>query len=331
VKRRKRRGVVVVLAAVLMVVMLGMIAFAVDVGMITVSRTELQTAADAAALASAAKLPMGESYAMDEANYYVGRNSDTSPATTTTIGQWDAGSRTFNPGLSPFDAVQVQVAAKNQALFFGRVLGTNTYDSGASATAIVRPRDIMLVLDFSGSMNEHHKVDQLKDAVALFFDVLDDNTNQDRVGFARYSTFGELVIPLSSDYTRVNNEVQKTKANGWTNIGDGMALARTEFENNARTNATKMMVIMTDGMANKPENRDPHQYVLDEARLANAEGIDLYTISFGSDADKTLMDEVAEIGHDVHFSVDGTVDQCEQELRAVFVRIATKWKIQLVQ
>jgi Mg-chelatase subunit ChlD len=301
--------------------------------MITVARTEQQTAADAAALAGAAKLPLGESAAAAEAKLYVGRNTDTGSATATTtrIGQWDAGARVFNEGRAPFDAVQVQVDSKNQALFFGRVMGTNTYDAGASATAIVRPRDIILVLDFSGSMNEHKKVDQLKESVQLFFDVLDDNTNQDRVGYARYATNAELVMPLSYDYAAVNQEIQKTKANGWTNIGDGMALARDEFEKNARPNATKMMVLMTDGMANKPENRDPHQYVLNEAEVANADGIDLYTISFGSDADKTLMDDVAEIGHDVHFSVDGSVSECEEELRAVLVKIATKWKIQLVQ
>jgi hypothetical protein len=33
----------------------------------------------------------------------------------------------------------------------------------------------------------------------------------------------------------------------------------------------------------------------------------------------------------VHFSVDGGAGQCEKELRAVFVKIATKWKSQLVQ
>jgi uncharacterized protein YegL len=329
--RRKRRGVVVVLAAVMLVIMLGMIAFAVDLGVITVARTELQTAADAAALAGVAKLPQGVSTAIGEARYYVQRNSHTSPEINATVGQWDAVSRSFIPGLAPFDAVQVQVLSSNRPLFFGRVMGGNTYAAGASATAIVRPRDIMLVLDFSGSMNEHHKVDQLKEAVALFFDILDDNTNQDRVGFARYSTFGELVMPLSNDYAGLNNEVQKSKANGWTNIGEGMEEARYQLDQNARNNATKMMVIMTDGMANKPERRDPRQFVLDEAQRAHESGIDLYTISFGSDADKTLMDDVAEIGKDVHFSVDGGVSECEEELRKVFVKIATKWKIQLVQ
>jgi uncharacterized protein YegL len=328
-----RRGLVVVMAAVFLVVMVGMVAFAVDVGFVTVARTELQGAADAAALAGVAKLPLGEGAAVGEAEFYAGQNitANRPPAITTTVGQWDEGSRAFNPGVAPFDAVQVQVVSQKQPLFFGRVMGTNDFDSGATATALVRPRDIMLVLDFSGSMNDNQKVDQLKAAVALFFNVLDDNTNQDRVGFVRYSTSGELVTPLSFDYAAVNAEVQSSQADGSTNIGAGMELARDQLANNARLHATKMLVLMTDGKANQPEDRDPQQFVLDEADLANAGGIDLYTISFGSDADKTLMADVAEIGHDVHFAIDGSINACEEELRAVLVKIATRWKIQLVQ
>src|SRR5581483_1681836 len=51
-----RRGAVVPLAALLMVVLLGMVSFVVDIGYITKSQQELQTAADAAALAGTMQL-----------------------------------------------------------------------------------------------------------------------------------------------------------------------------------------------------------------------------------------------------------------------------------
>jgi Flp pilus assembly protein TadG len=53
---RPRRGAVAVLTAVLMIVLLGMAAFAIDVGWMVVSEAELQNAADAAALAGAGQL-----------------------------------------------------------------------------------------------------------------------------------------------------------------------------------------------------------------------------------------------------------------------------------
>ena len=51
--KRSRRGVTLVLAAFLMVLMLGMVAFAVDCGYMVLVRSQLQGAADAAAMAAA--------------------------------------------------------------------------------------------------------------------------------------------------------------------------------------------------------------------------------------------------------------------------------------
>src|SRR5262245_35121272 len=57
-KRRPkdRRGTILVLSAILMVAMLAMIAFAVDVGYLQVARTQLQQAADSAAIAATMEL-----------------------------------------------------------------------------------------------------------------------------------------------------------------------------------------------------------------------------------------------------------------------------------
>ncbi len=55
--RRQRRGAIAPLTAILTIPLLGMVAFAVDLGWITHTQNELQSAADAAALAGAAQLP----------------------------------------------------------------------------------------------------------------------------------------------------------------------------------------------------------------------------------------------------------------------------------
>jgi Flp pilus assembly protein TadG len=51
--RFRRRGAIAVFAAFLVVILVGMVAFAVDTGYVVLTRTELQSAADAAALAGA--------------------------------------------------------------------------------------------------------------------------------------------------------------------------------------------------------------------------------------------------------------------------------------
>ncbi len=331
--RPKRRGIIVILMAILLVILLAVIAFTVDLGFISVARTELQSAADSAALAGVADLPRGESFAQSTALDYIERNTNltTPPATSHTTGQWDFKTGTFTPGKTPLDALRVQVETQNQSLFFGKVLGTNSFNTGATATAVVRPRDFVLVLDYSGSMNSENKISQLKSSVALFFDVLDDLGNQDKVSFIRYSDHGQNLASLTNDFVAVNSVVQSNKAGGYTNIAGGMSLARQEFLTNGRTNATKMMVLMTDGLANRPTGVDPVKAVINEAYAIDALGIDLYTISFGSDADQSLMQQVADIGNDVHFAVTGSESENGELLREVFVKIANKRKVVLVE
>jgi len=56
VARRSRHGAITVLSALLLIIMLAMAAFAIDFGFILAGRTELQRAADSAALAAAWEL-----------------------------------------------------------------------------------------------------------------------------------------------------------------------------------------------------------------------------------------------------------------------------------
>jgi Flp pilus assembly protein TadG len=55
----KRQGAIAPLAAVLAVFLIGMVAFAVDIGWIVLSKTNLQNTADSAALAGADPLMNG--------------------------------------------------------------------------------------------------------------------------------------------------------------------------------------------------------------------------------------------------------------------------------
>jgi Flp pilus assembly protein TadG len=56
---RQRAGIVTPLAAILLVFLLGMVAFSVDLGYVTLAETELQSAADSAALAGCGQLMQG--------------------------------------------------------------------------------------------------------------------------------------------------------------------------------------------------------------------------------------------------------------------------------
>ena len=72
---RQRRGAIMVVAALLMTVMAGMVACAVDVGRIALARQQLQIAADAAAIAGADSLVNGPTSAMNAAQTFAQSNN----------------------------------------------------------------------------------------------------------------------------------------------------------------------------------------------------------------------------------------------------------------
>ncbi len=154
-----------VLAAIMLVFLLGFVAFAVDLGYIGMVRTQLQTAADAAALAAAGS--SGESQAgmvqvaqqFADANMAAGRHVQLN-AGDVELGSWDAATKTFTPmpagQLGTAIKVTVRTAADSGGetkLFFGRLFGLSSLAQKASAIATVNPRDIAFVVDLSGSMN----------------------------------------------------------------------------------------------------------------------------------------------------------------------------------
>lgn len=154
---RDRRGVIIVLTAFLLVFLLGMIAFAVDIGFMSNVRTELQSAADSAAYAGAGALVSGTSAATTSAQtFYTANRAGGSALNASTMtlefGLWSTTNRTFSPtNVSP-DSVRVTSRLTNQPLFFGNVFHQSQFNMTATAVATYMPRDIVVVLDYSGSM-----------------------------------------------------------------------------------------------------------------------------------------------------------------------------------
>lgn len=157
-----RRGAVAILACFLMIGMLGLVAFAVDLGYMANSQTELQRTADAAALAACSELqsagtpgsPVNLSTAVADAptvaGQYAAANKVCSAAPTLAASDIVVGYMA-NPGqkgatvdtgasINSFNAVQVTVrrSANVNGLvpaFFSKIFGDSGEGASATATA----------------------------------------------------------------------------------------------------------------------------------------------------------------------------------------------------
>lgn len=149
-----RKGSILVLAAILLTVIFGFCAFSIDCGYISLVKSQLQNAADAAALASANSFSDKESgsnlanharqVAKDIASQH---QAGCEPVILTNqqieLGTWDEDSATFTAysGTNEANADTVRVTCQfvNLPLFFAPVIGVDSASPKAQAIARVKP------------------------------------------------------------------------------------------------------------------------------------------------------------------------------------------------
>jgi Flp pilus assembly protein TadG len=153
---KNRRGATVVYMAMMLVLLFGMAAFAIEVGMMMVARTNLQSAADSAALAGASVLAKGKTETMVMAkqyaayHHYMGEPVQLADEDIQ-VGFWDPAAVIFTEDVNG-NAVRVITRINNSRLVFGALLGTSEFSAAASSVAVAPARDIVFVVDLSGSI-----------------------------------------------------------------------------------------------------------------------------------------------------------------------------------
>lgn len=144
-------------------------------------------------------------------------------------------------------------------------------------------RDLMLVLDLSGSMKERdfstgfrqlNRLEAVKLVVAEFLTA----RTGDRIGLAVFGTQAFLQSPLTTDHSmliELLNLLQLGVAGEGTAIGDGLGVALKSLKDISGN--SKAIILLTDG-ANNSGQVSP----LQAATIANKLDIKIHTIGIGS-------------------------------------------------
>jgi hypothetical protein len=154
-----RRGAILVLAALMLVVIFAFVAFTVDVGYMTITKAELQNAADSAALAGSVEIPQGDGAVRETARAMALLNVAAGAPVELLdkdieLGLFDFESKEFRTDVTFPNAVRVTTRVIDQPFFFAPVIDHDEFDMSASAIGMLDPRDIVFVVDLSGSMND---------------------------------------------------------------------------------------------------------------------------------------------------------------------------------
>ncbi|MCG8649283.1 MAG: VWA domain-containing protein, partial [Pirellulales bacterium] len=248
----------------------------------------------------------GDPLLLERSDFEFGRSTETS-------------SGRFEFASDSFPRNSVRVAGRRTVgspsgpvpLFFGNLLGVNFFEPSTTATATYLERDIVLVVDRSGSMRGS-KFNDLVDAINVFVQTLQETPSEEHVGLASYSQSATVDVNMTENLDRISSGVRSLNVGGLTSISRGMQSGQTIM--NGSRNAEfveRTMIVMTDGRHNRgPEPRTT-------AQALAADGVKIHTITFGGNADLARMAEVAQIGGGQHFHADNGV-----ELREIYREIA---------
>ena len=380
-EKHKRQGATLIVILLFMVILVGMVAFAVDVGRMYVVRSQLQSAVDSGALAANMTLKE-DALAIEEAvaaaHKFIQLNrvgwGVTVPdgAITVEPGTWDAALGVFTATNVAPTAVRVSARQDDEPVMFGRVFGISTFGvpRAAIASGGGETLDIMLALDLSGSMKSNGRIEALHTAVPAFLDVIDQPGSDDQVGVLGYGAqigkykpkggsmakvyigaptnlfpknddwVGVLESDLTSDFSSLRSgslsakSLEASKYNGWTPTGAAIRDSAHNLLSSpmARDEASNVIVLMSDGKANKPSGNGPG-YALQMAAYAKGNDIKVYTISLGNSADVDLMKQIAAATGAQHFdATGGSKSELTQKLTQAFKDVAAAIKrAQLVQ
>ena len=189
----------------------------------------------------------------------------------------------------------------------------------------------------------------VSDAVQTALDLIEDLEGEDLVGLASYGTYGygpaskpNEMSWLTDSFDVLRNKVDMLQPAMWTsntNIAAGIDKGvEVLFESaDARESAAKTILLLTDGIANSTRysgswnESQAIQDTKDAANDARDQGVRIYAISVGANADQELMGEVAEIGDGEHFHAEGSIDTYAAELESIFQKLGGKRPVVLIE
>lgn len=308
---KSRQGAMLILILVLLVGFMATVAFSVDIAQMHLSRTELRSATDAAAKAAAIRLSQtfdradairfGTEIAADntvnaEPLLLAGGDFEFGRSEADNNGRFQ-----FASGNTPLNTVRVNGRRTADSLsgpvplLFGNVMGFSEFEPRTTAAATYIERDVVLVVDRSGSMSGR-KFGDLVGAIRVFVDTLNGTPVDEQVGLASYNDRASEDVQLTQNLAEITGTLTTLRTQGFTSISRGMSAGKAIMDRSRNAEfVERTLIVMTDGRHNRgPEPRSV-------ANQLAADNVQIHTITFGANADIARMQEVATIGNGKHF------------------------------
>ena len=250
-KKITERGFAVMLFAAMAIPVVAFVGLAIDASVLYVIKGKLSAAVDAGALAGARALSRGN----DDATQ---RNRAQVVATSYVRANFRDGylmSRNLTIPTPSVDSSitnqrSVSITASVQApTFFMKILGRDSATVQASATAIRRDVNVMMVLDRSRSMEQSGSCDDLRAAAIGFVNKF--APGRDNLGLVTFATSSFIEFPMGDNFATANPSLQtiinRVVCDGGTSSADGLSRGYWELARLNQPAALNAILFFTDG------------------------------------------------------------------------------------
>ena len=151
-------------------------------------------------------------------------------------------------------------------------------------------KDIMFVLDTSGSMEAAGKMEKARAALLYGIRILRPQDRFNVISFAGEERLMEPRMITADDKGRKRGETfaESLRPVGGTNINEALLAAMQQFEN---SNRPKILIFMTDGLPTVGVTSA--EQIVANARAARTPGMRLFTFGVGYDVNTALLDKLA--------------------------------------
>lgn len=248
---RNRRGSVLVVTGIALVFIVPMVGLSIDCGILYAVKTKLSGACDAGALAGARALSRGldgpsqQASAISTAKSYIKMNFPNGYFGTPQPNPPDP---TVDTSIANQRSVSVS-ATVNAPTYFMKWLGYTTIPITATATAVRRDVNVVIVMDRSHSLTLSASCAPLKADAVNFVNKF--ANGRDNLGLVTFATSSKPDFPLATNFltaspsaTSILNSID---CEGGTNSAQGLYQGYQQLVQLAQPGALNVLVFFTDG------------------------------------------------------------------------------------
>ena len=251
--KSRQRGQITLIAAALMIGLVGVAGLGIDGGMAYMTKARLNAAVDSAAVAAARAVTNGTTPAEQTA---AARQAATDFFNANFAANYLKGTAALNTPSVTFDQGKVTIAVSataNMPLTMMKVLGFNNVAVAATSTTIRKDLDMIFVIDSSGSMQPVWST--VRSNANSFLNQFSPST--DRVGLVHFSSGAVVDVPIRTssrgfDRPSMQTTITNMPNGGNTNYMEGLWQARSQLNNIPQTSRSSLRVVVffSDGKPN---------------------------------------------------------------------------------